>query len=547
MIDTTQPVFNWKNTTLILATAVFLVVFYNFAFFSNILASYPLTLGNSLFIGSIALLLLSLITIFLTLVSSRYTIKPALIIILFVSAFASYFMDSYNVIIDTSMIENIFSTNVSESLDLFSLKLVVYVLLLGVLPSLFIYKLNISHGTLKKELIGKTVVIFIALAVITSQVLLFSKSYSSFFREHKILRYYANPVTYTYSSIAYLNQKFGAGDAALKIVGQDAQIPATDNDRELVILVIGETARADRFSLNGYSKQTNPLLEKEKVVSFKNITSCGTSTAVSVPCMFSRYTRDGYSDKHAKDTENLLDVLHHAGISILWRDNNSDSKSVALRVPYEDYKSPKLNPVCDEECRDEGMLVGLQEFIDKQPSGDILIVLHSMGNHGPAYYKRYPKAFEKFKPACHTNELANCTNEEINNAYDNAILYTDYFLSKVIGLLKNNDHNFETAMLYMSDHGESLGENNVYLHGLPYMLAPDTQKNVAAILWLGEQFYEDGLDLNAIKTQAGNAFSHDNLFHTVLGLMELDTAVYDKNMDILSRGRERYLAGLSTR
>jgi len=309
MLDTSHPVLNWKNTTLILATAVCLVLFYNFAFFRNIIASYPLTLGNSLFIGSIALLLLSLITIFLTLLSSRYTIKPALIIIVFVSSFASYFMDSYNVVIDTSMIENIFSTNMSESLDLFSLKLVIYVFLLGVLPALFIYKLNISHGSLKKELMTKTAVIFIALAVIASQVLIFSKGYSSFFREHKILRYYANPVTYAHSSFAYLNQKLGGSNTVIKPVGQDAKIPVSDNDRELVILVIGETARADRFSLNGYNKPTNPLLEKEQVVSFKNITSCGTATAVSVPCMFSIYKRDDYSDKHARDTENLLDVL----------------------------------------------------------------------------------------------------------------------------------------------------------------------------------------------------------------------------------------------
>ena len=287
MLDTSHPLFNWKQTTLILAAAASLLLFYNIAFFRNIIATYPLTLSNSLFVASIALLLLSLITILLTLVSSKYTIKPALIVIVFASSIASYFMDSYNVVIDTSMIENIFSTNLSESLDLFSLKLVIYIILLGILPSLFIYKLNISHGSLKKELITKTLIIFIALAVIVSQILIFSKSYSSFFREQKILRYYANPVTYAYASIAYINQKLGANDTVIKPVGQDAKIPASDNDRELIILVIGETARADRFSLNGYDKQTNPLLEKEQVVSFSNVTSCGTSTTVSVPCMCS--------------------------------------------------------------------------------------------------------------------------------------------------------------------------------------------------------------------------------------------------------------------
>ncbi len=547
MVDTTHLVSNWKNTTLILVTAFSLLLFYNIAFFRNIIAAYPLTLGNSLFIGSIALLLLGLITILLTLFSSRYTIKPALVFIVLLSSCASYFMDSYNVVIDTSMIDNIINTNLSESADLFSLKLVIYLFLLGIVPSIFILKLNISYSTFKQEFITKLIILVIALAVIISQMLIFSKSYSSFIREHKMLRYYTNPVTYLHSSIAYLNQKLGVSTTVMQPVGQDAIIPASDDDRELVILVIGETARADRFSLNGYSKQTNPLLQKEQVVSFNNVTSCGTATAVSVPCMFSFYTRDNYSDEHARDTENLLDVLQHAGITILWRDNNSDSKNVALRVPYQDYKSPDVNPVCDEECRDEGMLAGLQEFIDKQTAGDILIVLHAMGNHGPAYYKRYPGTFEKFTPACHTNQLENCTNEEINNAYDNAILYTDYFLSKTINLLKHNDDKYETAMFYISDHGESLGENNVYLHGLPYIFAPDTQKKVAAVLWLGKRFYEDSLNINTIKKNADNAFSHDNLFHTILGLMELKTAVYDQNLDILSYARKNHLTRLTTR
>lgn len=545
IFKTTCSLYNWKLIKLILAASAFLLVFYNYAFFKNIIAVYPLTLNNTIFIGSVALLLLSLITIIITLVSSRYIIKPALMTIALLSALASYFMNSYNIVVDTDMIHNIVSTNVSESQDLLSLKLMMYVILLGILPVLFIYRLKIPYGTLKTNLISKTTIIIFSLVVITSQILIFSKNYSSFFRENKILRYYANPVTYIYSSIAYLNMQLGSHNQEIKIVGQDAKIPSSDGDRELVILVIGETARADRFSLNGYSKQTNPLLEKEQVVSFSNLWSCGTATAISVPCMFSIYTRDSYSDKHAKDSENLLDVLNRAGVNILWRDNNSDSKSVALRVPYEDYKSPDKNTICDEECRDEGMVVGLQDYINQHPKGDIFIVLHQMGNHGPAYYKRYPKSFEKFTPACHTNQLENCTNEEINNAYDNAILYTDYFLSKVIALLKDNDEHFETTMFYISDHGESLGENNLYLHGLPYMLAPDAQKKVGAILWLGEQFL-DRLDIDQLREQSGMAYSHDNLFHTILGLMEVRTSVYQKNLDILSRTRETSIVELMT-
>ena len=177
------------------------------------------------------------------------------------------------------------------------------------------------------------------------------------------------------------------------------------------------------------------------------------------------------------------------------------------------------------------MLDGLQEYIDSHQQGDILIILHQMGNHGPAYYKRYPKDFEKFIPTCKTNQLEECTVEEINNAYDNAILYTDYFLSKVIHLLKQNTNHFEAAMFYLSDHGESLGEKHLYLHGLPYFVAPEIQKHVAALMWFGDGFK---IDKDAIRENASKNYSQDNLFHTLLGLMEVDTSVYDGDMDIIN-------------
>ncbi|WP_211212097.1 phosphoethanolamine transferase [Kiloniella laminariae] len=328
----------------------------------------------------------------------------------------------------------------------------------------------------------------------------------------------------------YAGQLLKADSGPLKILGNDAQIPATDIDRELIIMVVGETARADRFSLNGYPRKTNPLLEQLNVASFRQVRSCGTSTAISVPCMFSNDTEKDYETNTAKNKENALDVLVHAGVNVLWRDNNSSSKGVADRIPYQNYRDPNINPVCDLECRDEGMLVDLQDYIDSYPDGDIMIVLHQMGNHGPAYYLRYPKEFEKFQPVCATNELSDCSQEELDNAYDNAILYTDYFLSKVIGLLKKNDPKFETLMLYVSDHGESLGELGLYLHGMPNLLAPETQRHVPMIVWVGDNFtHFNNTDLQAQQDQA---ITHDNIFHTLLGLMEIESEAYLREMDI---------------
>lgn len=270
------------------------------------------------------------------------------------------------------------------------------------------------------------------------------------------------------------------------------------------------------------------------------MSSCGTSTAHSVPCMFSVDTKKSYDYKRGISNENVLDVLTHTKeVNVLWRDNNSDSKNVALRVQYEDYKSSKLNTICEEdgECRDEGMLVGLDEYIKKSSNKDILIVLHQMGNHGPAYYKRYPKRFEQFTPVCKTNQLEKCTQEEVSNAYDNAILHTDWFLSEVINFLKPYSSTHETAMIYMADHGESLGENGLYLHGLPYFMAPDTQTHIASLMWFGDGLKKE-LDMEKLSQFASKPFSQDNLFHTLLGLFEVETDVYQPTLDILNPVRK---------
>ncbi len=526
------------SNKLIILVSVFLILFGNFAFFSNTLNVYPPNPENIPFLLSLALFYCCVSVIFFSLTCFRHTIKPVLILVLLASSVAAYFMDSYNVILNSEMMDNVLHTNPAEATDLISTKLFLYLVLLGIVPAIFVYRSNIIRQGLKQTLIFRTVTIAVALCIAISGVFIFGDFYASFFRKHKQLRFYANPIYYIYSTIKYPFEKTNGTDAPPKTLGEDAKIPEADTDRELIILVVGESARADHFSLNGYAKRTNPMLEQEKLYSFGNTWACGTSTGVSVPCMFSIYDHDHYLNGKANTIENMLDVLQRAGVNVLWRDNNSDSKGVAERVTFEDYKTTVTNPLCDIECRDEGMLANLQEYIDRHPTGDIFIILHQMGNHGPAYYKRYPKEFERFTPACHTNQLEDCSNEEINNAYDNAILYTDHFLSRTIALLKRNDEQFEAAMFYISDHGESLGEKNMYLHGLPYMLAPESQTHVPMIMWFGEDFDEDEIDIHALKNKLNNRYTHDNIFHTILGLFELETAIYDRQLDIIDHKEE---------
>ncbi|MFK5987095.1 MAG: phosphoethanolamine--lipid A transferase [Pseudomonadota bacterium] len=518
---------------LIIISSIFLVFFGNIAFFKNILVIYPANLENILFLLSLVILFVCVNIFLFSLICFKQTIKPVLITVLLMSSLAAYFMDSYNVIIDDVMIDNIIKTDINESLDLLSFKQLLYFILLGVLPSVLVYKAKITSLATKKAIISHLILLAGSLLLAVIIILSLSNFYASFFREHKSLRFYANPSYYLYSSIKYVNHFFKNNNSVLSTIGLDAFIPPSDEHRELIIFVVGETARADHFSLNGYSKKTNPYLEKQDVISFDNVSACGTSTAHSVPCMFSIYNRTSFSKGKAQSTENALDILQRAGVNVIWLDNNSDSKGVADRIPYQNFKLAENNPICDSECRDEGMLTNLQTYIDDHPKGDIFIVLHQMGNHGPAYYKRYPKRFEKFTPTCQTNQLEQCSEEEISNTYDNALVYTDYFLSKTIQLLKNNNKNFESALFYVSDHGESLGENNLYLHGLPYLIAPDAQTHVPMVMWFSDSFDAQDINLAKLKTQIHKKLSHDNLFHTILGLMEIKSSVYNESLDII--------------
>lgn len=534
---------NISYVKFILVTSFVFTCFYNLSFYKKILQVYPIS-NNILYVFSLGLFLFLASNIFITIIFTFFEIFARIFkikkwylvffgLVFFLAMSAAYVMDSFGVVIDEVMLLNVIKTDFGEAYDLLTFKFFLYFTFLFLVPMLILKKLNFREKSFVSEIRERCASLILSFFLIFVIVLSSGKFYASFFREQKPIRYYSNPTYWIYSSGKFVFDLLSSEDNQFYAYGRDSIIPKDDNDRELIIFVLGETARRDRFSLNGHFNETNPLLKKENIFNFSNVTSCGTSTAISVPCMFSHFGRNNFKVNNARNTENLVDVLSHTkDVSVLWRDNNSDSKGVALRVKYEDYKTQDRNQICDTECRDEGMLVGLQEYVDQVKTKDIFIVLHQMGNHGPAYFKRYPKKFEIFKPVCKTNELDKCTNEEIGNAYDNAILYTDYFLAKVISFLKLNSNKFNTAMLYVSDHGESLGENGVYLHSLPYLMAPKEQIEVPMIMWFGGKMLEETsqIKLNRIL---GFPFSHDNIFHTVLGMMEVKSSAYDANKDIL--------------
>ncbi|WP_322618991.1 phosphoethanolamine transferase [Arenimonas daejeonensis] len=354
-------------------------------------------------------------------------------------------------------------------------------------------------------------------------------------RNQKELRYLITPGNVVASLVAVISADSAGHGQPLRPIAEDAHVERVTGARpKLLVIVVGETVRAQSWGLNGYARQTTPELAALDVVNFSNVTACGSSTEVSLPCMFSLRGRRDYDARDIKRSESLLHVLERAGIRTLWRDNQTGCKGVCEGLAFESFLHSDDPAWCDgERCLDEVMLDNLFETLDPA-AGDRVIVLHQLGNHGPGYYRRYPARFRRFTPTCDTDDLGACRREEIVNAYDNAVLYTDHVLAKAIAGL-DAQQGFDAGMMYVSDHGESLGENGLYLHGIPYAIAPDVQTKVPLFLWFSQRWAESyGVDRPCLRARQSAALGHDNLFSTVLGLMQVRTRAYDPELDLLS-------------
>jgi lipid A ethanolaminephosphotransferase len=494
-----------------------------------------------------AVLIAALICMLMSLLCWRWTLKPVMALLLTSAAFGTYFMLSYRVVIDSSMMVNVLQTDLKESLELFSWKLVVTVLFLAVLPIVVLWKRRVRELTVLKTFAGNAQLLLASCIVAAVAVFPIYQDFASSMRNHIQLRYLINPLNSFYGLAQLAIQPLQNPTGTLQAIGKDAMLgPMYANQPKipLLVLVVGETARSANFGINGYSRDTTPLLSDIKkntdqsgeLTTQTDVWSCGTTTATSLPCMFSHLGKSAYENKQF-DYENLIDILDKAGLAVIWLENQSGCKGICDRVYRQATSKLNTPEFCGTgECFDEIMLHNLDARLrevsyDKLSKGAV-IVMHQMGSHGPAYYKRSPEAIKKFKPECTNNALQECSRTELVNAYDNSIAYTDYFLSKVIDYLKSKAAGVQAGMLYVSDHGESLGENNLYLHGLPYAIAPDVQKHIPWISWFANDFIgRHNLDTDCMTNRTGVKLSHDNYFHTVLGLMDIQTEVYKSDLD----------------
>jgi lipid A ethanolaminephosphotransferase len=479
------------------------------------------------------------LTAVLSLFNWRGLLKPVLSVFFLSAASGAYFMVSYGIVIDSTMITNVVQTDTKEALDLLNWRMLISLLILGVLPCWVLWKTPLKTLRWGQQALSNTLTLATSVVLIVAALLAVFQDFSSIMRNHTQLRYLVNPLNSFYAIGMVAAKPFQRDNSTLLPAGRDAQaaqLSATDKP-PLLLLVLGETARMGNFGVNGYERNTTPELAKENIISLKGVMSCGTSTATSVPCMFSHLGKEAF-EARKNNYESLIDVLHHAGLAVLWIDNQSGCKGVCERVPQVLTKELKHPTLCkDGECFDEIMLQQLDERILALPAErrakGVVVVMHQMGSHGPAYYKRVPDNFKKFQPECKSNALQECSQEQVINSFDNTILYTDHFLGQAIQWLKKSEATTAPALLYVSDHGESLGENNLYLHGLPYRVAPDVQKRVPWLTWWSTRYEkQSGLSRTCLKNKADTAFTHDNYFHSVLGLAGVSSEVYQPKLDV---------------
>ena len=490
------------------------------------------------------------------------SVKWLLAVLTLVTAAASFYIQAFGVVLDPTMMRNVLHTDPAEAGELLTPAFALHLLLYAGLPLLLLWRVNLVPKTWGRRLAQRALLLLLGVALFVGALMSIFPSFGPLMRSQKELRYLATPTNVLWSTGSVLAQKMKGAAKPRQAIGLDAvagpamaaRQPGNQQGNQqgpgparplVVVLVVGETARAANWGLNpaagSTARNTTPALAAWPLLSYKYANACGTNTETSVPCMFAPVGRRDYDEDTIRGQESLLHVAARAGVSVLWRDNQSGCKGTCDGLAQEHVKDLKLPGMCEgAHCLDEGLLAGLEQKLSTA-KGTQLLVLHMLGNHGPAYFKRYPSAFERFTPACRDEDLRKCSREEINNAYDNALLYTDHVLARALTLLKAAK-DVDTALLYASDHGESLGENNLYLHGLPYAIAPDVQKQVPMFMWLSEGLWsvsaakpvlEENCVLQRRQAAPQEVAAHDHIFHTVLGLLGVKTKLYEAEWDLL--------------
>lgn len=499
-------------------TALYHLPLFSFAVGNLDLASFTgyLTLATLL----VVLLSETLVLFTLLALMSDRLLKPICMLIALGNAIAVYFVLTYHVLLDETMMGNVLNTDLGESSEYLHPSLIVYVLVLGVVPCWLLARVRIRQT--RRSQLAALALVCLSITVIWS--LSASRTWLWFDENSKRVGGMTMPWSYLINTGRSL---------APRLIASGVQVPLppatfSSTGKTVVILVIGEAARPQNFQLYGYNRPTNPLLSTVSVVALRNTTACATYTTAAVRCILSNAAT---GSPFSKRYEPLPSYLQRSGVDVIWRTRNWGEPPIKVQT-YK--KASDLSADCaGARCAyDEVLLSGLEQRIEASSNERVFVVLHQSGSHGPAYYTKYPSEFEHFEPVCESVELGKCTHHELVNAYDNTILYEDYFLFLVIGVLKQL-HDTAALLIYLSDHGESLGEYGMYLHGIPYAIAPDVQKDIPFVIWMSDEFIRrKAVQVGRLESQ--RIHSQRDIFHTVMGAFSMHSDAYVGDYDIFS-------------
>ena len=453
------------------------------------------------------MLVLNFMMTYLTMFCLRIVGRIVLAILSVINATAVYFILTYNVIIDATTIENVFNTRYSEASGFFSWSLWLFILAFGVLPALFCLLQPVVIGKAKKLGVycGCSLVVILVFGLLNiSQTLFISQHDTELGGLLQPWSYIAN----TYRIIS-----FSQDEQEEEIKLPDGKI--TDNEKAVVVLVIGESARKANFQLYGYQRDTNPLLSKQKELKVYEANSCATYTTAGTKAIL-----------EPKDCDDLYELLPNyafrTGVDVSWRTSNWGEPPIHIDEYLTDPELGKLYGMSN--AYDDILFKGLRERIESSTKNKVLIILHTSTSHGPQYASKYPKEFEVYKPVARNVEEGEKNVGMLVNAYDNTIRYTDYLLNGLIDTLRSMTE-WKTAMIFVSDHGESLGENKMFMHGLPMKLAPKEQYEIPLLVWTSENF-------RTYKSELPPVLEQHYIFHSVLNLLSIQSPAYNKDLDI---------------
>lgn len=489
--------------------SVFTLIAYHWPFFRLVTDNVKADLNGVLITVSLVVLMLALNFFFYTLVLylGRIVGKCLLALLFVGNAICLYFINTYQVLVTDKMMGNVFNTQYSEASGFFSGQALLYILFLGILPAVYLFMQKTDYGRPKRFFAGAGLSLGLALLIAFGNM----TNWPWIDRHATKLGSLLMPWSYTVNSIRFYNAEKKRNRKAIPL--PDARIATPGKD--VCVLIIGESARRENFSLYGYGKPTNPLLEKDSVTALMAEAAATYTTAGVKAILDHKPTKKLY--------EILPNYLFRNGVDVTWRTTNWGEPPVHIDKYYKAKDLQKMNPEADGKY-DEILLAGLKEEILSCTKDKMLVILHTSTSHGPTYNKKYPAKFEVFTPVCTTVEMAKANPKELMNAYDNTIVYTDYLVHSVIEMLKDVPQR-RSCVLFVSDHGESLGEGNLYMHGVPMAVAPKEQIEIPFIVWTSDK---------NLKIRPDQKVGQYHVFHSVLSFLGIDSPVYDQEKDIFA-------------